>query len=136
MARYILESPQTCLVALGNIKIIGATNRKDILDPAIIRPGRLDRLIKIPIPSREGRLDILKIHSKNMTFSKDLNCELIAGRMENFSGAEVKASCTEAGYFAIRNNREFVTRDDFIKAIDKVRQEEKAEGEDFNGMFG
>ncbi|HLC60412.1 MAG TPA: AAA family ATPase [Candidatus Nanoarchaeia archaeon] len=121
---------------LDNVKIIGATNRKDILDTAIIRPGRLDRLIHIPIPSKESRADIFKIHSKNMTFDKNIVPEVIVERMEGFSGAEIKAVCTESGYFAIRQNREYVTREDFLKAIDKVKLDEKAEGEDYMGMFG
>ena len=121
---------------LDNVKIIGATNRKDILDPAIIRPGRLDRLIHIPIPNSEARLEIFRIHSKNMSFEKKLNMGLLTSRMENFSGAEIRAVCTEAGYFAIRNDRTFVTKEDFLKAIEKVKQEEKLEGEDYLGMFG
>src|SRR3989338_4889477 len=122
---------------LGNVKIIGATNRKDILDPAVIRPGRLDRLISIPIPNNEARLDILKIHSKSMNFDeKKVKIESLGARMEGFSGAEIKAVCTEAGYFAIRNDRTYVTKEDFLKAIDKVKQEEKAEGQDYMGMFG
>ena len=121
---------------LGNVKVIGATNRKDILDPAVIRPGRLDRLLYIPIPNKEARLEILKIHSKDMNFGKKINIELLTSRMEGFSGAEIKAVCTEAGYFAIRNERTFVTKEDFLKAIDKVKQEEKAEGKDYMGMFG
>jgi len=121
---------------LDNVKVIGATNRKDILDPAVIRPGRLDRLIRIPIPNKEARLDILKIHSKDMSFGKNVKLEPLAVRMEGFSGAEIRAVCTEAGYFAIRADRTFVTREDFLKAIDKVKQEEKIEGEDYIGMFG
>ena len=121
---------------LDNVKIIGATNRKDILDPAVVRPGRLDRLIHIPTPNKEARLEIFKIHSKNMSFDKSINIEVLTSRMEGFSGAEIKAVCTEAGYFAIRNNRTFVTKEDFLKAIDKVKQEEKIEGQDYMGMFG
>ena len=121
---------------LDNVKVIGATNRKDILDSAVIRPGRLDRLIYIPIPNKSARLKIFKIHSKNMSFDKKINFELLISRMEGFSGAEIKAVCTEAGYFAIRADRTFVTKDDFLKAIDKVKEEEKAEGEDYMGMFG
>ncbi|MEK6946044.1 MAG: AAA family ATPase [Nanoarchaeota archaeon] len=121
---------------LDNVKIIGATNRKDILDTAIIRPGRLDRLIHIPIPNKESRESIFKIHSKNMTFDKNVVPEIIVERMEGFSGAEIKAVCTESGYFAIRQNREYVTREDFLKAVDKVKLDEKAEGEDYAGMFG
>ncbi len=121
---------------LGNVKVIGATNRKDILDPAVIRPGRLDRLIYIPIPNNESRLEIFKIHSKSMSFDKRINIEMLTSRMEGFSGAEIKAVCTEAGYFAIRTNRTFVTKEDFLKAIEKVKQEEKTEGKDYMGMFG
>ncbi|MBI2656833.1 proteasome-activating nucleotidase [Candidatus Woesearchaeota archaeon] len=121
---------------LGNVKVIGATNRKDILDPAVIRPGRLDRLIYIPIPNNESRLEIFRIHSKSMSFDKRINIEMLTSRMDGFSGAEIKAVCTEAGYFAIRENRTFVTKEDFLKAIEKVKQEEKTEGKDYMGMFG
>ena len=122
--------------SLDNVKIIGATNRKDILDSAIIRPGRLDRLICIPIPSKESRLDIFRIHTKNMSMDKNVNLETITDGMEGFSGAEIKAVCTESGYFAIRENRTSVTKEDFLKAVDKVKQEEKLEGQDYMGMFG
>ena len=122
--------------SLDNVKIIGATNRKDILDPAVIRPGRLDRLIYIPIPNKEARLEIFKIHSKDMSFDKKISLNSLISRMDGFSGAEIKAVCTEAGYFAIRTNRTFVIKEDFLKAVDKVKQEEKLEGEDYMGMFG
>ncbi|MBI2541540.1 AAA family ATPase [Candidatus Woesearchaeota archaeon] len=121
---------------LDNVKVIGATNRKDILDPAVIRPGRLDRLLYIPIPNKEARADILKIHSKNMNFDKKINMENLINKMENFSGAEIRAMCTEAGYFAIREDRTFVTKEDFLKAIAKVKEEEKLEGKEYAGMFG
>ncbi len=122
--------------SLGNVKIIAATNRKDILDPAIIRPGRLDRLIHVQTPNKEGRLEIFKIHTKNMSFDKKMNLNLLINKMENFSGAEIKAVCTEAGYFAIRDNRTSILLNDFLKAIVKVKQEEMAEGKEFMGMFG
>ena len=121
---------------LGNVKVIGATNRKDILDPAVIRPGRLDRMIYIPLPNNEAKLDIFKIHSENMSFDKKVNVESLIVRMDGFSGAEIKAVCTEAGYFAIRSDRTHVTKEDFLKAIDKVKQEEKIEGQDYMGLFG
>jgi len=121
---------------LDNVKIIGATNRKDILDPAVIRPGRLDRLIHVPIPNKDARLEIFKIHTKNMSLEKDVNIRFLTEGMEGFSGAEIRAACTEAGYFAIREERIFVGREDFIKAIDKVKREEKSEGQDYIGMFG
>ncbi|MEK6984661.1 MAG: proteasome-activating nucleotidase [Nanoarchaeota archaeon] len=121
---------------LDNVKVIGATNRKDILDPAVIRPGRLDRLINIPIPNNEARHDILGIHSKNMSFDREFNKKSLTIRMDGFSGAEIRAVCTEAGYFAIREDRTTVTKEDFLKAIDKVKEEEKTEGQDYLGMFG
>ena len=122
--------------ALDNVKVIGATNRKDILDPAVIRPGRLDRLIHIPLPNNESRLEILKIHSKNMTLGKDIDLNNISALMEDLSGAEIRAVCTEAGYFAIREDRIKITREDLLKGIDKVNQEELSEGQDYMNMFG
>lgn len=122
--------------ALGNVKIIGATNRKDILDPAIIRPGRLDRLIKVDVPGKEAKLEIFKIHSKNMTLEKGINMKNLVEKMENFSGAEIHAVCTEAGYFAIRDEKTMITKDYFLKAINKVKKEEKMEGEDYLRYFG
>ena len=121
---------------LDNVKVIGATNRKDILDPAVIRPGRLDRLIHIPLPKIEGRLDILKIHSRNMGLSADIDLNNMAFLMEDLCGAEIKAVCTEAGYFAIRENRTKIIKNDFLKGIDKVKQEEQIEGQDYMKMFG
>ncbi|MBW3017160.1 AAA family ATPase [Candidatus Woesearchaeota archaeon] len=120
---------------LGNVKVIGATNRRDILDPAITRPGRLDRLIKIPLPDEEGIKQIFSIHTKDMKLEK-FDKKPIYAQLNEFSGAEIKAVCTEAGYFAIRNNRIKVTKTDFLKAIKKVREDEESEGEDFMGMFG
>jgi len=121
---------------LDNVKVIGATNRKDILDPAVIRPGRLDRLIHIPIPKSEARLEILKIHTGHMNLGKDIDLSSLSSMMEDLSGAEIKAVCTEAGYFAIRENRTKVINNDFLKAIDKVMKEEEAEGQDYMNMFG
>lgn len=121
---------------LGNVKVIGCTNRKDILDPAILRPGRLDRLIKVPVPNMEAKKDIFKIHTRNMKLDRDVDAEIIVKEMDNFTGAEIHAVCTEAGYFAIRGNRTKVTQKDFIKAIEKVKQEEELEGEDYIRMFG
>lgn len=121
---------------LDNVKVIGATNRKDILDPAIIRPGRLDRLIHIPIPSKEARIEILRIHTKNMSLDSNINLNDLIERMENFSGAEIRAACTEAGYFAIRSDRTNITKEDFLKGIEKVKKEEMFEGKDYLGMFG
>lgn len=121
---------------LDNVKVIGATNRKDILDPAVIRPGRLDRLIHVPIPKSEARLEILKIHTGHMNLGNDIDLSNLSSMMEDLSGAEIKAVCTEAGYFAIRDNRTKVINNDFLKAIDKVMKEEEAEGQDYMNMFG
>ena len=121
---------------LDNVKIIGATNRKDILDPAIIRPGRLDRLIQIPLPNQEAIGDIFRIHCKNMSLDKDVKHEQLAKLMDGFSGAEIKAVCTEAGYFAIRKNKTKVTSKDLKGAIEKVKRIEKEESDDYMGMFG
>lgn len=121
---------------LDNVKIVGCTNRKDILDPAVVRPGRLDRLIQIPNPDLEGTKAIFAIHTKNMHLDKKLKTESICKLMEGFSGAEIKAACTEAGYFAIRENRFKVTSKDFKQAVEKVKRDEKTEGKDFMNMFG
>ena len=118
--------------SLDNVKIIGATNRIDILDSAIIRPGRLDRLIEIGLPNEEGRHEILKVHTKRMNLQK-VNLKKLATEMEGFTGAEIKAACTESGFFAIREDRDHVTQEDFIVAIEKVRFEEEDE---HPGAFG
>lgn len=121
---------------LGEVKVIGCTNRKDILDPAVTRPGRLDRLIYVPIPSKEGIPQIFKIHTQNMKLEKKINLNKIYKQMEGFSGAEIKAVCTEAGYFAIRSNRTSITQKDILAAIKKVKEREEQEGNDFMRMFG
>ncbi len=121
---------------LGNVKVIGATNRKDILDPAIIRPGRLDRLIEVPVPDSAGLKQIFRIHTKNMRLSKNVKRDELISEMKDFSGAEVHAVCTEAGYFAIREGRTMIRHDDFLDAIAKVKRDEKLEGQDYIHMFG
>ncbi len=121
--------------ALDNVKIIGCTNRRDILDPAIIRPGRLDRLVQVPLPDKEGVEEILKIHTKNMSLRK-ISMGKLVNEMEGLSGAEIKAACTEAGYFAIREDRTEVSMKDFDLAIEKVCEEETLEGKDYMNMFG
>ena len=105
---------------LGDVKIIGATNRVDILDEAILRPGRLDRLIEIPCPDKFGRKEILKIHTKNMNLHKSYNLNEVTDLTDSFSGAEIRAICTEAGYFAIREKRFIINMEDFLLAIKKV----------------
>jgi len=120
---------------LEDVKIIGCTNRKDILDAAILRPGRLDRLIHVGLPNKKGRKEIFKIHTKNMKLDK-VNVDKIVDLMKDFSGAEVHATCTEAGYFAIRKDRISVTEKDFVSAVKKVKLEEQLEGDDYLHMFG
>jgi len=121
---------------LGNVKIIGCTNRKDILDPAILRPGRLDRLIHVPHPDLEGIKEIFKIHSSKMKIEKKANLNKVFKKMDEFSGAEVKAVCTEAGYFAIRDNRNLIKEKDLLSAVEKVKADVELEGEDYLKMFG
>ncbi len=120
---------------LDNVKIIAATNRLDILDNAIIRPGRLDRLIEVNLPDEEGRLEILKVHTVNMNLKK-VKLNEITAQMQDFSGAEIQAVCTEAGYFAIRNEREYVTHEDFLKAVEKVRIGMYMDDEVEEGLYG
>jgi proteasome regulatory subunit len=121
---------------LDNVKIIGCTNRKDIMDPAILRPGRLDRLINVTNPNKEGIKEIFKIHTSKMTLDKKIDLEKIYLLMDGFSGAEIKATCTESGYFAIRDNRFKVNEKDLTSAIEKVKRIEELEGEDYLRMFG
>jgi len=105
---------------LDKVKVIAATNRIDILDPAILRPGRFDRLIEIPLPDLQGRYEIFKIHTRRMKLSDDVDLWELAKLTENASGADIKAIVTEAGYYAIRNNRRVVTMEDFLNAVKKV----------------
>ncbi len=120
---------------LDNVKIIGCTNRKDILDPAITRPGRLDRLIHVPLPNEEARREIFKIHTQKMTIGR-MNMDKMIKMLDGFSGAEIKAVATEAGYFAIRENRIKIKEQDFVQAVHKVAAEVDFEGDDYLKMFG
>ncbi|UXD21804.1 ATPase AAA [Ignicoccus pacificus DSM 13166] len=105
---------------LSGVAVIAATNRLDILDPAILRPGRFDRIVYIPPPDKKGRLEILQIHTRKMKLAPDVNLEKIAEMTEGATGADIKAIVTEAGYNAIRAGRRMVTMEDFEKAIEKV----------------
>jgi proteasome regulatory subunit len=120
---------------LDNVKIIGATNRIDVLDRAIIRPGRLDRLVYVPLPEENGRFEIFKVHTKNMNL-KNVDFREIAALTNLFSGAEIRSVCTEAGYFAIRKKRIHVKHEDFLIAINKVRKGDEIDEENPAGMFG
>eukprot|EP00123_Amoebidium_parasiticum_P005469 comp16654_c0_seq1/m.14859 comp16654_c0_seq1/g.14859 ORF comp16654_c0_seq1/g.14859 comp16654_c0_seq1/m.14859 type:complete len:436 (-) comp16654_c0_seq1:143-1450(-) len=104
----------------GNIKVLMATNRPDTLDPALLRPGRLDRKIEFGLPDLEGRTHIFKIHAKSMSVDRNIRYELLARLCPNATGAECRSVCTEAGMFAIRARRKVATEKDFLDAINKV----------------
>ncbi|BGO92212.1 hypothetical protein NBRC10512_000944 [Rhodotorula toruloides] len=106
--------------ATKNIKVIMATNRIDILDPALLRPGRIDRKIEFPPPGPEARVSILRIHSRKMSLQRGINLRALAEKMGNCSGAEVRGICTEAGMYALRERRQHVTQEDFELAVAKV----------------
>lgn len=108
----------------SNIKIIMATNRIDILDDALLRPGRIDRKIEFPNPNEDSRSDILKIHSRKMNLMRGIDLKKIAKMMPGGSGAETKAVCTEAGMFALRERRIHVTQEDFELAVAKVMKKD------------
>jgi proteasome regulatory subunit len=104
----------------GNVRILAATNRPDILDPALLRPGRFDRIIKVPMPNAEARTEILKIHARKMNLADDVNLKKIGQMTDDTSGADLSAIVMEAGMFAIRGNRDTVTNEDFTQAMQKV----------------
>lgn len=106
--------------ARGNIKVLMATNRPDTLDPALLRPGRLDRKVEFGLPDLEGRTHILKIHAKVMSVDRDIRYELLARLCPNTTGAELRSVCTEAGMYAIRARRKSVSEKDFLDSINKV----------------
>lgn len=105
---------------LDQVKVIATTNRIDILDPALLRPGRFDKLIEVPLPDLRGRLEIFKVHTRRMPLHKDVDLYVLAARTEGATGADIKAICTEAGLNAIRNGRRVVTMEDFDYAITRV----------------
>lgn len=119
----------------GDIKIIAATNRIDILDPALLRPGRFDRIIEIPMPSLEGRLKILEIHSRKMRKDEDVSLEEIAKETDEASGADLKATVVEAGMNALRRGASTVARSDFEAAVAKVLGDEIEGSEEALRMF-
>ena len=106
--------------ARGNIKVLMATNRPDTLDPALLRPGRLDRKVEFGLPDLEGRTQIFKIHTRSMAVERDIRFELLSRLCPNSTGAEIHSVCTEAGMFAIRQRRKTVSEKDFLDAVNKV----------------
>lgn len=118
-----------------NIKVIMATNRIDILDDALLRPGRIDRKIEFPAPNTDARLEILRIHSRKMNLMRGIDLRSIAEKMEGASGAESKAVCTEAGMFALRERRVHVTQEDFEMAVGKVMRKDADQNMSVKKLF-
>lgn len=112
---------------LDDVKVIMATNRPDILDPALLRPGRLDRKIEIPLPNDQSRKEIFMIHAKDMEKGEEINFDTLVKLTAGFNGADLRNVCTEAGMFALREDRDYVTNDDFIKAARKIASTKKLE---------
>jgi transitional endoplasmic reticulum ATPase len=110
------------ITALQDVVVIAATNRPDIVDPAVLRPGRFDRLIYVPEPNEEGRLQIFKIHTKGMPLAKDVNLEELARITKGYSGADIESLCREAALIALRRdmNTNEVTNADFQEALKKI----------------
>lgn len=104
----------------GNIKVMFATNRPNTLDPALLRPGRIDRKVEFSLPDLEGRANIFRIHTKSMSVERGIRWELISRLCPNSTGAELRSVCTEAGMFAIRARRKVATEKDFLQAVEKV----------------
>ena len=107
--------------ALEDVKIIAATNRPDILDDALLRPGRFDRIITIPLPDEKGRKAILSLHISTMS-AKRINLQRVVEKTEGYSGAELKATCVEAGMIAIRDGRSSVSNDDLLQAVTRINE--------------
>ncbi|UCC18913.1 MAG: proteasome-activating nucleotidase [Promethearchaeota archaeon] len=109
----------------GDVKFIGATNRADILDPALLRPGRFDRIIEFPIPDDKAREAIFKVHMRALNIQKDVNLNALVNLTKMATGADIKAICTEAGMFAIRRDADIITKEDFSDAINKIMNIDK-----------
>jgi transitional endoplasmic reticulum ATPase len=110
------------ITALQDVVVITATNRPDMVDPAVLRPGRFDRLIYVPEPGEEGRLQILKIHTKGMPLTKDVNLQELAQLTKGYSGADIESVCREAALYALRKdmNAKEVTNADFQEALKRI----------------
>jgi 26S proteasome regulatory subunit T5 len=112
--------------ASEGVKVIAATNRIDILDPALLRSGRLDRKVEFPMPDEEARARILRIHSRKMNVHPNVNFEELARCTEDFNGAQLKAVCVEAGMIALRRDATQMSHDDFMEGISQVQAKKKA----------
>ena len=115
---------------LEDVKIIAATNRPELLDSALLRPGRFDRIVEIPLPDVVGRLSILRVHTKNTPLSSQIDLEEIATKTDGFSGAEIKALVVEAGVSAISNGRKRISKSDFSKSLEKITDGRRGDGTD------
>jgi len=107
------------------IKVIAATNRIDVLDPAILRSGRLDKKIEFPEPSADARARIMQIHSRAMNCANDVRFDELGRDTESFNGAQCKAVCVEAGMIALRRNSTIVIHEDYIEAILEIKTKKK-----------
>ena len=112
--------------SLDNVKVICATNRPDTLDPALVRSGRLDRKIELPLPNEDARCDILKIHSAKMKTGSGVNFRELARSTEDFNGAMLKAVCVEAGMVALRRGAEEIAHEDYVEGIAQVQAKKRA----------
>ncbi len=109
------------LSEMKNVVVLAATNRPDIIDPALLRPGRFDKIIEIPMPDEETRMSIFKVHTKRMPLAKDVNLEELAKSTENYTGAEIENIVREAGMSAIRASKDIVEMKDFKYALNEVK---------------
>jgi proteasome regulatory subunit len=119
----------------GEIRIIAATNRFDMLDEAILRPGRFDRLIEVPEPGPEGRERILEIHTQDMNVADDIDLGAVASDLDGYSGADIASLATEAGMFAIRDGRTEVRQEEFEAARDKLRDADTEDEQVINYQY-
>ncbi|MEM3020608.1 MAG: CDC48 family AAA ATPase [Candidatus Micrarchaeaceae archaeon] len=109
------------LDSMKNVSVLAATNRPDMLDPALLRPGRFDKIIEIPVPGEEERLAIFKVHTKKMPLDKDVDLAELAKSTDGYTGAEIENLCREAGMYAIREEKTVVTKNNFVKAMQDVK---------------
>merc|ERR1711976_507224 len=107
------------------VKVIAATNRIDVLDPALLRSGRLDRKVEFPLPDEDARARILRIHSRKMNVHPDVNYEELARCTDDFNGAQLKAVCVEAGMLALRRDATIIGHEDFMEGISQVQAKKK-----------
>lgn len=121
---------------LAAVKVVMATNRPDVLDEALLRPGRLDRKIEVPLPNEQGRLEVLKIHARALNIHGEIDYEAVCRLADGFNGADLRNICTEAGMCAIRAERDYVIADDFMRAVRKLAENKKLESKmDYGEKF-